>query len=45
MATAKSSGRSSDAPDVPIDYRTIDRITGPLLFVRDVEKAAYGEMV
>src|SRR5208282_2590784 len=33
----------SDA--VPVDYRTIDRVTGPLLFVRDVANAAYGEIV
>ncbi|MCI4322452.1 MAG: V-type ATP synthase subunit B [Thermoplasmata archaeon] len=30
---------------MPIDYRTIDRISGPLLFVRDIERAAYGEIV
>jgi V/A-type H+/Na+-transporting ATPase subunit B len=30
---------------VPIDYRTVDRVTGPLLFVRDVQNAAYGEIV
>ncbi len=32
-------------PRVPIDYRTVDRVTGPLLFVRDVANAAYGEVV
>ncbi|EQD67163.1 V-type ATP synthase subunit B, partial [mine drainage metagenome] len=30
---------------VPIEYRTIDRVSGPLLFVRDVSNAAYGEIV
>src|SRR5579871_5331962 len=40
MATTKT-----PAPSVPVDYRTIDRISGPLLFVRDVENAAYGEIV
>ena len=30
---------------VPIEYRTIDRVSGPLLFVRDVANAAYGEIV
>ena len=30
---------------VPVDYRTIDRVTGPLLFVKDVANAAYGEIV
>ncbi|MHB1435350.1 MAG: V-type ATP synthase subunit B [Thermoplasmata archaeon] len=30
---------------VPIEYRTIDRVSGPLLFVRDVAHAAYGEIV
>ncbi len=30
---------------VPIEYRTIDRVSGPLLFVRDVATAAYGEIV
>lgn len=32
-------------PRVPIDYRTVDRVTGPLLFVKDVANAAYGEIV
>ncbi|MCI4339823.1 MAG: V-type ATP synthase subunit B [Thermoplasmata archaeon] len=43
---AKSSAKSS-APEsnVPVDYRTIDRIAGPLLFVREVANAAYGEIV
>jgi V/A-type H+-transporting ATPase subunit B len=30
---------------VPVDYRTIDRVAGPLLFVRDIANAAYGEIV
>ncbi len=41
MAGAKTPA----APGVPVDYRTIDRISGPLLFVREVANAAYGEMV
>jgi V/A-type H+/Na+-transporting ATPase subunit B len=45
MAQAKSGGKGVPKEDVPIDYRTIDRITGPLLFVKDVANAAYGEMV
>jgi V/A-type H+-transporting ATPase subunit B len=44
MATKGSTpGRAS--PEVPVDYRTIDRVAGPLLFVRDVANAAYGEIV
>ncbi|MCI4368285.1 MAG: V-type ATP synthase subunit B [Thermoplasmata archaeon] len=35
----------SELPAVPVDYRTIDRVTGPLLFVREVANAAYGEIV
>ncbi|HEY6237688.1 MAG TPA: V-type ATP synthase subunit B, partial [Thermoplasmata archaeon] len=42
---AKSAPKGDRASKVPIDYRTIDRVTGPLLFVRDVASAAYGEMV
>jgi V/A-type H+/Na+-transporting ATPase subunit B len=45
MAQAKTGARGVPKEDVPIDYRTIDRITGPLLFVKDVANAAYGEMV
>ena len=30
---------------IPVDYRTVDRVTGPLLFVKDVTNAAYGEIV
>jgi V/A-type H+-transporting ATPase subunit B len=36
---------ASSSPAVPVDYRTIDRVAGPLLFVRDVANAAYGEIV
>ena len=42
---AKSGSKSVPESDVPVDYRTIDRIAGPLLFVRDVANAAYGEIV
>lgn len=38
-------GTSANVPRIPIDYRTVDRVTGPLLFVRDVTNAAYGEIV
>ena len=38
-------GTSAKVPRIPIDYRTVDRVTGPLLFVRDVTNAAYGEIV
>ena len=44
MAQAKSS-TAARLPTMPVDYRTIDRVSGPLLFVRDVERAAYGEIV
>jgi V/A-type H+/Na+-transporting ATPase subunit B len=36
---------ASKGSGVPIDYRTLDRVTGPLLFVRDIANAAYGEIV
>ncbi len=36
---------TSKEPRVPIDYRTVDRVTGPLIFVREVANAAYGEIV
>lgn len=39
VATEDASGR------VPVEYRTIDRIAGPLLFVQDVANAAYGELI
>jgi len=42
---AKEAGSSRPSADVPVDYRTIDRVAGPLLFVRDVANAAYGEIV
>ena len=45
MAQAKAAAKSTPKSDVPVDYRTIDRITGPLLFVKDVLNAAYGEIV
>jgi V/A-type H+/Na+-transporting ATPase subunit B len=44
MASAKGRG-SAAPPSTPVDYRTIDRISGPLLFVEDVANAAYGEIV
>jgi V/A-type H+/Na+-transporting ATPase subunit B len=42
---AKGKTPGSTQSDVPVDYRTIDRVAGPLLFVRDVANAAYGEIV
>jgi V/A-type H+/Na+-transporting ATPase subunit B len=42
---AKNSPRPKDDGGVPLDYRTVDRVTGPLLFVREVQTAAYGEIV
>lgn len=45
MAQAKGAAKSAGESSVPIDYRTIDRVAGPLLFVRDVSNAAYGEIV
>ena len=42
---AKSSSKSAPESNVPVDYRTIDRVSGPLLFVREVQNAAYGEIV
>ncbi len=48
MAQAKPAaapaGEEAAAP-VPVEYRTIDRIAGPLLFVDQVANAAYGELV
>jgi V/A-type H+-transporting ATPase subunit B len=41
MAEAKPTAGSG----VPIEYRTVERVAGPLLFVRDVANAAYGEIV
>ncbi|MGD0718193.1 MAG: hypothetical protein ABSA15_01225 [Thermoplasmata archaeon] len=37
MAEAKPTAGSG----VPIEYRTVERVAGPLLFVRDVAYAAY----
>ncbi len=48
MAAKGAGPRSGGRPRedaVPVDYRTIDRVAGPLLFVRDIENAAYGEIV
>ena len=42
---ARSTPRNVPEAKVPVDYRTIDRVSGPLLFVREVENAAYGEIV
>jgi vacuolar-type H+-ATPase subunit B/Vma2 len=42
---AKSASKSAPTSNVPVDYKTIDRIAGPLLFVREVANAAYGEIV
>ncbi len=46
MAQARAKGVAAETTSrVPIEYRTIDRIAGPLLFVQDVANAAYGELV
>src|SRR4029077_19657014 len=47
LAMAEVRGAAGSAPTVkvPIDYRTIARVSGPLLFVREVQNAAYGEIV
>jgi V/A-type H+-transporting ATPase subunit B len=45
MAATKTPPAKAPETAVPIDYRTIDRISGPLIFVRDVANAAYGEIV
>ena len=45
---SKGAKRSKDDPEVPklpLDYWTVERVTGPLLFVGDVDDAAYGEIV
>src|SRR5579863_8690069 len=44
MAQTKAATRPA-TPAVPVEYRTIDRVSGPLLFVREVANAAYGELV
>ncbi len=41
----KGTAPTPPTADVPVDYRTVDRVTGPLLFVKDVSNAAYGEIV
>jgi V/A-type H+-transporting ATPase subunit B len=43
-AKPAAKGAPPEAP-IPVDYRTIDRVAGPLLFVREVERAKYGEIV
>jgi V/A-type H+/Na+-transporting ATPase subunit B len=45
QAKAKAVAPPEASPKVPVEYRTIDRIAGPLLFVQDVANAAYGELV
>jgi V/A-type H+/Na+-transporting ATPase subunit B len=45
QAKAKAVSAADATPRVPVEYRTIDRIAGPLLFVQDVASAAYGELV
>ena len=45
VMAAKGASKADVSDTVPVDYRTIDRVTGPLLFVRDVANAAYGEIV
>ncbi len=42
---ARNARSETAVPEVPLDYRTIDRVAGPLLFVREVDNAAYGEIV
>jgi len=42
---SKGAQSAKAPPDVPVDYRTIDRVAGPLIFVREVADAAYGEIV
>ncbi|MCI4321803.1 MAG: hypothetical protein L3K05_05805, partial [Thermoplasmata archaeon] len=44
MASTKQAPKAPTV-DIPVDYRTIDRISGPLLFVQGVANAAYGEIV
>jgi V/A-type H+/Na+-transporting ATPase subunit B len=45
QAKAKPTAAADESSKVPVEYRTIDRIAGPLLFVQDVANAAYGELV
>src|ERR1700691_6180546 len=42
---AKGAAPSTSASAVPVDNSRVNRVTGPLLFVRDVTNAAYGEIV
>ncbi|MGD0258097.1 MAG: V-type ATP synthase subunit B, partial [Thermoplasmata archaeon] len=42
---SKTTPAAKSESNVPVDYRTVDRVTGPLLFVNDVQNAAYGEIV
>ena len=39
------SARNPPHLTVPLDYKTLERIAGPLIFVAGVDRAAYGEMV
>ena len=45
QSRAKPAAPVEEPSKVPVEYRTIDRIAGPLLFVQDVANAAYGELV
>ncbi len=45
QSKSKASAAADTGSGVPVEYRTIDRIAGPLLFVQDVANAAYGELV
>lgn len=45
QSKARTVAAGEASPRVPVEYRTIDRIAGPLLFVQDVAGAAYGELV
>ncbi|HKS59506.1 MAG TPA: V-type ATP synthase subunit B [Thermoplasmata archaeon] len=45
MASAKRRAAAREMPEIPVEYRTVDRVSGPLLFVREVTNAAYGEIV
>ena len=45
MAQSKGAGKAKVEATVPVDYRTIDRVSGPLIFVQEVTDAAYGEIV
>ncbi len=45
QSKSKAAAAADTGAGVPVEYRTIDRIAGPLLFVQDVANAAYGELV